>query len=413
MRVQRYHLDRGIIVLFFLTFIIGSVFSSNFYFKDSLTLLGSFDDNVYYYDQGRKGDFLLTVDPALYVSYKVNELELALDGDYSYNQYFSETNLSNFSSNSSAIVKLNPDKRTKIELIQGYIDSSDPPISDGSDTNYTDTADRYNWVQNRFIITTKYKSDSTFWSIDASFENYKTNYKNPTFNNLDNNSYFFTLTNYFSFLPETSLLLGLKTGFNDYIFPDNEYYSNSDSTHYEVFTGIKGRLTNTVTLFLKFGYLWLDYITNTDYHEPVIHVEFQDLFSQVSSATAGYERMAYDSTYSNFYVDNKLFMNFKSIFYDRLINLITVQYIYRYYWTPNNRVDNRLGLISELTYPLTTVYGKNVSVIATVSYEWVTSDAYNAIYEDVNGVYTFRALGPDPSVDYKRLFVSLGLTTKY
>jgi hypothetical protein len=331
---------------------------------------------------------------------------LGINSDLTYNKYLSETNLSYLSTDTTAIVKLNPDKRTSIELNKSYTEDRDPSFHFDNDP--------YRWIENKFLIKTNYKSDSTFWLINASFENTRINYLD--YNNLDNDSYFFNLTNYFQFLPETAIILGLKTGFINYGTLETEYYSNINSIYYELFTGIEGRLTNTVTLSLKFGFLWLDYDQNTDFHEPVISVEFKDLFSQVSSATAGYERRAYDSTYSNFYVDNKLYMNFKSILYDRLINLITIEYIHRDYWKPNSRVDNKLGFISEFSYPLSNWFGRNISVFTRFSYEWVSSDVIDAeLIPDPNfpDNKIINYLSNDPAASYKRFFISFGLTTKY
>jgi len=403
-------------ILFFI--ILKMFYSAAFIFDESISILGSFDDNVYFSSevkdkdgqifQEKISDFVFSIDPALYTAYKVNEIELGLKLGLNYNKYLKESKLSHLAYNTSAVVSLNPDQRTKIQLVKSYIEDQDSPFH--IDHN------PYKWIENNFIINTKYISDSTFWSIDASFENIKINYLDPNYNNLDFDSYFFTLANYFQFLPETSIVLGLKTGFIDYSILDSTYNTNVDSVHYEVFTGIEGRLTNTVTLSLRLGYLWLDYQSSTDFHEPVISVEFKDLFSQVSSATAGYERRAFDSTYSNFYVDNKLYMSFKSILYDRLINLLTIQYIHRDYWKPNSRVDNRLGVISEFSYPLTSWFGRNISFILKGSYEWNTSDVIDAYLEPSltePGNYNIFYLSKDPAANYNRLFISVGLTSKY
>jgi len=404
------------VILFY--FIFKICFSSSYIFDESITVLGSYDDNIYYSSnnkdkdgnifQERKSDFILSIDPSLYTAYKVNEIELGIKAGFNYNMYFSESKLSYLANSSKAIIKLNPDQRTSIELNKSYIEDRDPSFHIDNDP--------YKWIENGFLINTKYTSDSSFWSINASFENIKKNYLKHDYNHLDFDSYFFILENYFQFLPETAIILGIKTGFIDYSFLDTDYHTNIDSMHYELFTGIEGRLTNTVTLSLKLGYLWLDYQTSTDFHEPVISVEFKDLFSQVSSATAGYERRAFDSTYSNFYVDNKLFMSFKSILYDRLINLLTVQYIHRDYWKPNSRVDNRLGLISEFSYPLSTWFGRNISFIISGSYEWITSDVIDAYLEpdEIDStIFYLRYLSNDPAGNYKRLFLSVGLTSKY
>ena len=145
----------------------------------------------------------------------------------------------------------------------------------------------------------------------------------------------------------------------------------------------------------------------TDFHEPVIILSLTDIMSSLHSITVGYERMAYDSTYSNYYVDNRLSVESKSIWFDSITNLFTAQYIYRFYRAYPRRIDHRLGFIAEFAVPLVTISkagNENISFVTTALAEWVNSDAYNYF-----GLYT----GPDPSASYRRLVVLFGLTTKY
>ncbi|MEI6093485.1 MAG: hypothetical protein WCQ47_07370, partial [bacterium] len=168
-----------------------------------------------------------------------------------------------------------------------------------------------------------------------------------------------------------------------------------------------GRISSDILMKLRVGFLWLDYQFGTDFTEPVVVLNFTDILSSLHSITVGYERMAYDSTYSNFYVDQKLSVESKSIWFDSITNLFTAQYIYRYYRYSPKRIDHRLGFISEFAVPLINLNrlnGESISFVTTFLAEWVNSDAYNNF-----GYYT----GPDPSASYKRFVVMAGLTTKY
>jgi len=150
----------------------------------------------------------------------------------------------------------------------------------------------------------------------------------------------------------------------------------------------------------------MNYQYGLDFHEPVMSLRVTDIMSESTSLAAVYERMAYDSVYSNFYVDQKVAIELKSIWYDSIVNLATFQYIYRYYRISPRRVDHRLGFITEFSIPLFVISGikENISFTTKAMAEWVNSDAYNSF-----GYYT----GPDPSANYSRFVVLVGLTNKF
>ena len=97
---------------------------------------------------------------------------------------------------------------------------------------------------------------------------------------------------------------------------------------------------------------------------------------------------------------------FKSVWYDSMINLATFQYTYRYYRMYPRRVDHILGFITELAVPIIIIGSINENIAFTTKFmaEWINSDAYNSF-----GLYN----GPDPSASYRRLVLMVGLTNKF
>ncbi|MBN1114678.1 MAG: hypothetical protein JXA66_05000, partial [Oligoflexia bacterium] len=266
---------------------------------------------------------------------------------------------------------------------------------------------RLKWLKHNFNVVTNYTSKSSFWTMQGKFESVRTDYEDDNYSNFDNIKRYFSLHNEFNFFPETAIFFGVRAGYSTYLAGmDVEPYGNSDSVHYEGYLGVDGRITSTVSMDVKLGFIWLDYQFGSDFHEPVFLLKFTDMFSGIHSVSAGYERMVYDSMYSNFYVNQRMFLEFKSLWFDNFINMTTIQYVNRYYRQSGKRIDHGLAFITEMAVPVFIFnrIGQNISLIGRFLAEWLNSDAYN-----IYGWYT----GQDMSADYKRFYILLGLTTKY
>jgi hypothetical protein len=382
--------------------IISAVFNlrADLDYSQDISVITGYDSNIYYNTDTKVSDIFLKMDPKGSITYDQNNIFFKTGGGLDYRKYFGHSNQSSLGWDAWGEVKVVPEQNSSVLLSNRYYGNSDPAFSD--------TDSRRPWIKHDLRIVADYKSKISFWGMEGYFESFGVGYRDDAFTNLDNVKRYFTLVNKFQFFPETTLLIGLKTGYSYYPAGFGaQPYGLSNSIHYEFYVGLKGRLNNTVKINAKGGFLYLDYAYGTQFHEPVLSLEFTDQFSPSHSVTAGFERMAYDSTYSNFYVDQKLFMDFKSLWWDNFVSLTRIQYIYRAYWYYPKRLDHRLGFVSDLAVPFVMLKSlkSSLSFITTVLAEWVNSDAYNmelALYN-----------GPERSVSYKRFVLMFGLTTRY
>jgi hypothetical protein len=387
------------LLIIIVSLILNLASSAKLELDQSVTVLGGFDTNPLYVEDSGGLETIFKMEPDLAAKYSLNEITFGVGAGFDIQKNFKNSGQSKFSWELDSEIELRPDKNTFIELVNEYDRDSDPILQDSES--------REKWLDHIVTINALYTTESTFYSLEGQFESHSRNYSNATLDNFDNNKRYFSLINRFNFFPETAILLGFKSGYSFYpAGPNASPYGNVDSIHYEGYFGVDGRITNTITMLVKLGFLWLDYESGTNFHEPFFLLEFKDMFSSNYSVTAGYERMAYDSIYSNLYVDQKMYLEFKSIFKDNFINLTTIQYIYRYYRFYPKRIDHRLSFITELALPIITInrIGNNISFVTRFLADWVKSDAYND--------FNFYA-GPDLAADYKRFVILFGITTKY
>jgi len=372
---------------------------AKFTVQDSVSIGGGFDTNPLFLDASSSMDYLLRVDPSLDFIYDKSSFYTKIGGGIDYNKYFKNTNQSFFKWKFDSLVSVRPEESTILDLINNYDNNSDPVMMT--------TEDRAKWGLYTMKASLHYLTKSNLWKIDGDFESYTRRYDSDTYKNFNNNKRYMTIKTKFFFFPETAFLFGYKGGFSTYTAEHTaQPYGNSDSVYNEGFVGLDGQITSSVDMFLKFGFLYLDYEYGTDFHEPVLELRVTDFLSKLSSLTATFERMAYDSTYSNFYVDDRMALEFKNIWYDNFVSLSTFQYIYRDYRIYPGRRDHRLAFITETAVPVFVMPSvkENISLFVRFMAEWVNSDAYNYFK-----LYT----GPDPAASYRRFVLLVGLTTKY
>lgn len=379
---------------------LSSNLDAKFMVEDSISLSGGVDTNPLFLDGSSTMDYLLRVDPQLDFVLDVSSFYAKVGGGIDYNRYFKNTNQSFFKWKFDSLLSVRPEESTEIELINNYDNNSDPIMMT--------TDDRAKWGMYTMKASVHYLTKSKLWRIDGDFESYTKRYDSDNFRNFNNNKRYLTVKTKFYFFPETAFVMGYKGGYSFYTAGHNiAPYGNTDSVYAEPFIGLDGQITSNYEMSIKLAFLFLDYEYGSSFHEPVLELKVTNLISKTSSISGIYERMAYDSTYTNFYVDNRLALEFKNIWYDSIVNLSTLQYIYRYYrLPPAKRIDNRLALISEMAFPIMSMGSikENLSFFVRVLAEWVNSDAFNSF-----ALYN----GPDPAASYKRLVLMVGLTTKY
>ncbi len=385
-------------ILFVLTVFLGTA-DARFYVKDSVSLLGGIDTNSLYMESSTGMDYFIRVDPAVSLVLDKRELLFELGGGIDYNHYFKNSSQSFFAWTFNGDLELKPDDQTAFYITNSYTNNSDPVLMD--------TEVRAKWNLYTIGAGIDYYTSSKAWQFISGINADSKKYEESLFDNFDNKKTYINIETKYYFFPESALRLGVIGGRSYYTSGyDTRPYGNSDSVYIEGFTGLSGRLVENINIETKVGFLWMDYQHGLSFHEPIIIIKVTDILSNRTSLSAEYERMAYDSVYSNFYVDEKVAMSFKSIWYDSIVNLSTFQYIYRYYRGDPKRVDHRLGFITESSIPLFVVAAlkENISLTTTFLAEWVNSDAYNSFAYYV---------GPDPSASYSRMVFMLGLTNKF
>ncbi|MFH1222848.1 MAG: hypothetical protein V1647_00720 [Pseudomonadota bacterium] len=386
-------------MLYLVLMFVAGIINADFSVRDSISVLGGLDTNSMFQDGPSKTDSLVRVDPELGFLFDKNGFYTDIGGGFDYTKYFKNTAQSNFKWKFDSLIGVSPEESTKIELINNYDNNSDPVLMD--------TESRSKYGVYTLKINTSYVTKSKFWQVEGNFESYSKMYDLATFENFNNKKRYFVINNKFYFLPETAILFGGKGGYSFYTAGYNARpYGNSDSGYYYMFSGLEGRINREITMEMNFGFLYMDYEYGLKFHEPVVSLKLTDVMSPSHSISAIYERMAYDSTYTNYYIDNNMTLEFKSIFWDSIINLSTFEYIYRYYRMAPKRVDHILAFATEFSIPLFIMsnIGENLCFTTKFLAEWLNSDAYNSF-----GYY----VGPDPAASYKRFVLLFGLTTKY
>ena len=376
------------------------VVNAKYYVKDSVSLLLGADTNPLFAQTATTGmDMFIRTDPQLDFIMDKRDIYIRIGGGLDYNKYFDNTNQSYVAFKFDGELDLKPDEQTRVIFSNSYSNNSDPTV--------IGTESRSKWTLYNIRANVEHDTVSNEWSFISGLEVDSKKYDDSSYSNFDNRKAYINMEARYFFFPETSLVFGAKGGRSFYTAGyDARPYGNSDSVHIEGFFGLKGRFIADITMDLRAGFLWLNYENGSDFHEQFMTLKVTDVFSDNASLTAAYERTAYDSVYSNFYVDQKVLSEFKSVWYDSMINLATFQYTYRYYRMYPRRVDHILGFITELAVPIIIIGSINENIAFTTKFmaEWINSDAYNSF-----GLYN----GPDPSASYRRLVLMVGLTNKF
>lgn len=372
------------------TLLLASFLNNSFNIEESLDINLGFDSNVFYQDTNIKHGYYFEAKPELSFYYKNNIVKTGLNGALEYKRYFAYTEQSNLFVSLEPFLLITPFNGFEFLLKNRHEIKSDPV--------FEEYESRAKFTENNLHGDISYKGSNYGYKLD--FDHFYTWY--PEYDFFNNQKLYGKFSFSYYFLPETSLKWGLKAGVIDYFFKDIDF-DNSDSKHFEAFMGLDGRLTRTINFNFEVGFVYLRYEEGDSFHEPVVRFLITHIVSPLFSINFGYERMPYDSYYSNYYVDQSFSTQFKTIIFSNIINLLKAEYIYREYRDPSRR-DNKLRVKTEFALPILAIdkMKKNLSVVLDFGGEWINSDAYNVFNT-----------GPDLAANYEKFFVTLGLTTKY
>jgi hypothetical protein len=202
------------------------------------------------------------------------------------------------------------------------------------------------------------------------------------------------------FLPETFVYFGLSGGMRTFPngtknFPSRPKY---DSQRIEPGLGLEGRLTKYFKIRSYLAYSMITYKTDSGYQDPVYLVELEEEVSPRDFLLMGLEDLAEDSYFTNYQLNQKIYVGYGKFLGDQILWVSKVEYLYRTYSRPNRRDDQRFIADSRLEYS----YSQALKLEAAFTFDLLSSDAVNPD-------------GPptpiDPSASYRN--IRFGLFGKY
>lgn len=202
------------------------------------------------------------------------------------------------------------------------------------------------------------------------------------------------------FLPETFVYFGISGGTRTY--PDGKKSSvvrkKYSSQRIEPGFGLEGRLTRYFKIRSYFAYSLIQYAVDVNYQDPVYLLELEEEMSPKDFLLLGLENSAEDSYFTNFQINQKVYVGYGKFFGDQILWVTKVEYLYRTYSRPQRRDDQRFVADSSLEYS----YSEKLKIEASLMLDVLSSDAV-----DPDGPPT----PIDPSASYQN--IRFGVYGKY
>ncbi|MBZ0271415.1 outer membrane beta-barrel protein [bacterium] len=149
------------------------------------------------------------------------------------------------------------------------------------------------------------------------------------------------------FFPKTALVL--QGGAGEYVYPENP---DGDATVYYGMGGVTGQLTRVLRIILKGGYHVSDYAENDDYQGPIGQAELSALWSEDARVALGVRRQILDSSTTNFYVSDEVYLLLYRVWGHRLATEGYGSYQSNEFSDPFDRHEDYIQLRAELTLRL-------------------------------------------------------------
>ncbi|MCB0347475.1 MAG: hypothetical protein KDD37_01500 [Bdellovibrionales bacterium] len=350
------------------------------------------ESNAFYRDRDLVTDFALYVKPSISLSKETKSTASNLHVHSDYSKYTGNSSLDYFDYDVSANTTLNTRGKWVWSGAVSYALNSEPPDDQGIERlDKTETTESLKLTYKKSKIR---QHSVTGYSRQTNFSLDTLEYGN---NVTVGGSYEYQ----YYFLPETAFLFivdaesstyanGLKFLNQD---PGTTRYLY-DNTLYRSKFGIKGRLTEFTELYLFFGYAMRTYEKDTSFNEPVFEVRFQEQITPQDILIAGYIYKTLDSFYTNYEINQHMFIGYSRVFGDRFIVSFRSDYIYTSFSLPNRREDQRLTgtLRADISYK------PNWIIQAGIVGDFLASDTLNQTSSDVL----------DPATSYQALQVFVG-----
>jgi len=147
------------------------------------------------------------------------------------------------------------------------------------------------------------------------------------------------------FLPLTAFVL--QGGYGQIAYPN---MASKAATVFYGEGGLAGQLTSHLKIILKGGYQESDYTQFDSYKGPIGQAEFGAFWEENTQATVGYMRQVLDSSTTNFYVSDDIYLRLYHLWAERLGTEGTASYQFNKFSRPTSSNQNFLDLKIELTF---------------------------------------------------------------
>jgi hypothetical protein len=352
------------------------------------------ESNAFYFDDSDVGDFNFNLRPSLLFQNKGKFFPLKLNVDSVYKKYMVNSNLDMLNYVSSLEMPYNTQGKWQPTLKAHLVHDSEPPLTAILDRTYHNEYGgglllRYNKSE-----LTKYYLDLDY--IQESFDRSNLDY-------LKNQKMHAELGYDFFFLPETALVV--RGRFEQHVYPEGmSIYDIDDTTSrykpnnqlFQLVGGVKGRLTEFTKVDLQFGYAFRQYVKESSFSEPVFSVNFEEQVSPQDLILAGYVYKVDDTYYTNYVLDQTMYLGYARVYGDRLIFYTRLEYIYRSYSRPNRREDQRVYGNFKVEYS----YRSNVTWICQLLVDAMSTDTFNLQNNAVDPAASYEALSLSTSIKY-------------
>ncbi len=369
---------------------------------DVKTLQGDFETgikgetNVFYFDDTDIFDsaYFLKPDISLHSPSESVPMKIFLNGEY--NKYFINPNVDFFNFTSGVDISSNPKSDFSMGATAFYTSISDPPVSKTGERvfrNLVGGEARIDW-----ILDEKRKLHLNGGGDQEIFQRDDLQY-------LNSQRVRGSMRYAYLFLPETAMFIEGQAGLHSYPTGTENIDIDPGSTRVkysnfftEGYFGFKGRLTEFSNVNAKFGFAIRSYQRESNFAEPVFSIEFDEQLSPQDLIKTGYIYRVEDSYFTNWVLDQNLYLVYARVFGDSFVANIRMEYIYRSYSNPFRREDQRAHGTLRMEYS----YLPSWTFVAQGSLDVTSSDARNTQNDAV-----------DPAASYEQVQAQISLVKSF
>lgn len=344
-----------VVMLLFTTTAFAQSFNSDVKF-------GSFyETNTYYSSDAKKSDVGFLVEP--HVAYNSSgKYSIQTDSTVSYTKYLSNTNQDFFT------YDLNLKNNLKLgDSFQVYVTPKAKLLSEPALDKTQDRLERQFIGANFGFLWSR--DQRRQWIFETQYE--QESLSQDEYDHLNNQSITAKLYYKKYFLPETFVYFGVSGGTRQYPDGKDAIREKYDSQRIEPGFGLEGRLTRYFKIRSYFGYSIIQYKEEVNYQDPVYLVELEEELSPKDFLLLGLENSAEDSYFTNFQLNQKVYVGYGRFIGDQLLWTTKIEYLYRTYSRPQRRDDQRFIADTRLEYSLS----EKLKLEASLMLDVLSSDA--------------------------------------